>query len=174
MLIILEGNELNFKTTIAEKLAERLKYGVIKGNSFQIAQLPTTDLFQYVKGIADHADNLIVDRYYMSNLVYTELYDGYSRLDEEQVKYLEEQLKEKALVVYLHASPETLIKRKQEREEKEIADNMFDTINKGFERIIVGSELDVLSLSTEELTSDYIVDIIIANIRHKEAYQLNK
>ncbi|HDR4373535.1 TPA: hypothetical protein QCP80_003365 [Bacillus cereus] len=174
MLIILEGNELNFKTTIAEKLAERLKYGVVKGNSFLIAQLPAEDLFQYVKGIADHADNLIVDRYYMSNLVYTELYDGYSRLGEEQVKYLEEQLKEKALVVYLHASPETLIKRKQEREEKEIADNMFDTINKGFERIIVGSELDVLSLSTEELTSDYIVDIIIANIRHKEAYQLNK
>lgn len=164
MIVILEGNELNFKSTVAEKLKEEMKCEAIKGNSFELAQLPEGALVTYLYGITKkHA--AIVDRFIYSNLVYTNLYEGYTRLQEDQVEFLEKVLKGHALVVHLHAKADTLIKRKQHREEKDVDDAMFSKINDEFSRVLKDSRLPVLEISTEEYSSTEITEIIMKYVR---------
>lgn len=109
-LIILEGPDCCFKSTVAAKLSKELKYPIIKGSSFELAKSGNEKLFEHFNKLADE-DNVIIDRFVYSNLVYAKKFKDYSILTERQLRFIEDKIKAKAKVVYLHADPSVIKKR---------------------------------------------------------------
>lgn len=67
-------------------------------------------LFEHFNKLADE-DNVIIDRFVYSNLVYAKKFKDYSILTERQLRFIEDKIKAKAKVVYLHADPSVIKKR---------------------------------------------------------------
>lgn len=93
-LIILEGPDCCFKSTVAAKLSKELKYPIIKGSSFELATSGNEKLFEHFNKLADE-DNVIIDRFVYSNLVYAKKFKDYSILTEQQLDLLRIKLKQK-------------------------------------------------------------------------------
>jgi thymidylate kinase len=112
-IIILEGCDGAGKSTLAEELHRRTGYEIVKGSSFEIAQQGTTAMFDHMMGLLNR-NNIIIDRFYMSNFVYGNLY-GYPTMSKRQFIELSTAAEAKALTVYLTACPEVLEKRIKNR-----------------------------------------------------------
>lgn len=108
-MIILEGNECCFKSTVASKLNEKLDYPIIKGSSFELAQCNNEELYKHFIEFAKNK-NVIMDRFIYSNQVYATLYKDYAILTDTQRKSIEEMVFDKAKVYYLYA-PDEVIKK---------------------------------------------------------------
>lgn len=159
-MIILEGNECTYKTTVAKKLSERLDIPILKGSSFELSRSTNEGLYKHFKGIAA-LNNIIIDRFIYSNKVYATLYKDYAILTEKQRKIIEELLKNKATVYYLNADTDTIKKRMSFRGDDYIIPDMIDVINKEYSKIIFNSSLKVVSFNTVFWDSDEIVKEII-------------
>lgn len=101
MAIILEGVDCSGKTTFAEKLSEKTRFEVIKGSSFNLAKLGADGMYQFMFDLLKRKD-IIIDRLYLSNLIYGAKYD-YPMMTEEQYASLSDMTDLFSLVVYLHA-----------------------------------------------------------------------
>ncbi|MBF8228955.1 deoxynucleoside kinase, partial [Bacillus subtilis] len=126
-LIILEGPDCCFKSTVAAKLSKELKYPIIKGSSFELAKSGNEKLFEHFNKLADE-DNVIIDRFVYSNLVYAKKFKDYSILTERQLRFIEDKIKAKAKVVYLHADPSVIKKRLRVRGDEYIEGKDIDSI----------------------------------------------
>ena len=156
MLIILEGNECNFKTTVAEKLSKELNIPVVKGSSFELAQCNNQELYEHFLKLSQ-MDNVIIDRSWISNYVYATLYKDYAILTPEQRLEIEQRVYDKALLVYLYADEETIKSRLRERGDDYVEEKMIGTINKVYLEAIEQTELVVHSFNTSSYSSDNIV-----------------
>lgn len=156
MIYVLEGNEAVFKTTIANKLSELTGYPVIKGSSFELSQKHNDELNFYFKSLLD-LDDIIIDRFIYSNLVYADLYKDYSILTYEQVEVLEETMRKKSVkTVYLYADSEAIKERLRVRGDDYVEENMVDTINEKFNEVISDAKARITCYDTEIFTSDEI------------------
>lgn len=111
--IIVEGCDFVGKSTLANILAEKTGYEIVKGSSFEISKLGANGMFEYMMELLDRR-NIIIDRFYMSNYVYGDLYD-YPRMDEFQFMELADKVGRNALTVYLTATTHDLESRMYER-----------------------------------------------------------
>lgn len=111
--IILEGCDFVGKSTLANILAEKTGYEIVKGSSFEISQLGADGMFEYMMELLDRK-NIIIDRFYMSNYVYGDLYD-YPRMNNHQFIKLADKAEKNALTVYLTASIHDLEIRMEKR-----------------------------------------------------------
>lgn len=105
--IIIDGCDCAGKSTLGQKLAEKTGYEIVKGSSFEISQLGVDGMFNYMMKLLDK-DNIIIDRFYLSNFVYGNLYD-YPTMTGNQFAQLAEKAERKALTIYVQA-PESVIK----------------------------------------------------------------
>lgn len=160
VMIILEGNEANFKTTIANKLHAKLNLPIVKGSTFEFAANGNEELFNRMNDLAK-LDNVILDRFIYSNLVYADLYDDFSILNTDQVKNIESQIKDKALLIYLYAPTDTLIKRVEERGDEYVATDRLEGINLKYTEVMANVPIDGRAFNTSLGTSDEIVDKIV-------------
>lgn len=167
MLILLEGNECNFKTTIAEKLSKKLGMNVIKGSSFELSQCSNTELFDHFKVIAQ-MDNVIIDRFVYSNEVYANLYEDFAILTDEQRHYIEDLISEKAILVYLCASEDTIKERINKRGDEYVDVSMVGKINESFDKSFRNANLYKLAYNTEKYSSDEIVNNIVSILQLAE------
>ncbi|MFF2123785.1 AAA family ATPase, partial [Kitasatospora sp. NPDC058184] len=126
-MIILEGADCCYKSTVADKLSKELGYPVIKGSSFELAKSGNEKLFEHFNKLADE-DNVIIDRYIYSNLVYAREFKDYSILTEEQQRAIEEKIRGKANVIYLHADPKVIKQRLSERGDEYINDRDIEPV----------------------------------------------
>jgi len=159
-IIILEGNEAVFKTTIAEKLRKKLGWEVIKGSSFELSQCSNAELFEHFKAIAQR-DNVIIDRFIYSNQVYATLYEDFAILTDEQRQYIEDLIRQKATVFYLYASEETIKSRINQRGDEYVDVSMVGKINDVFDDSINKAYIITVKCDTEKNNSDEIVDRIL-------------
>jgi thymidylate kinase len=113
MIIVLEGCDCVGKTTFAEMLAEKTGFEIVKGSSFEISELGADGMFNYMMELLDRK-NIIIDRFFYSNLVYGELF-SYPMMTEEQYDLLVEKLDKNGLVVYIHAPEGTITHRMANR-----------------------------------------------------------
>jgi len=133
-IIILEGCDCTGKTTLANELAKRTGYEIVKGSSFEISQLGADGMFEYMMGLLDR-DNIIIDRFYHSNYVYGFLYD-YPLLKASQFFELADKTDKRAVVVYLHANERVIANRMVERGDKDINVQDVKNIIKRYNEII--------------------------------------
>lgn len=168
--IVLEGSDGSGKSTVAEKLTVALpNYTYVHGSSFENAKTDNNTLYT---GFIDLAmqDKLILDRFWMSNRVYANIYKGYARVDHNQVATLKA-LSGTTLFVYFFASRGELIKRMTERGEDYIEPSKVGEILQEYGKELAALEdsgARVLYLNTEVLSSDQCVQIILDN------YQVGK
>ena len=134
MIVILEGCDCTGKTTLANELAKRTGYEIVKGSSFEISQLGADGMFEYMMGLLDR-DNIIIDRFYHSNYVYGFLYD-YPMLKASQFFELADKTDKRAVVVYLHANERVIANRMVERGDKDINVQDVKNIIKRYNEII--------------------------------------
>lgn len=166
--IILEGSDASRKSTIAHKLTKRLsgsKY--VHGSSFENAKTDNETLFKGFMELAKHDSDqqLILDRFIYSNLVYASIYKDYSIIDRDQALAIQAAMGE-SLLVYLYASEDELIRRMKERGEDEVKPSEVSKILAKYDEVIVRAESDgvrTLYLNTEYLSSDQCVQIILDN-----------
>jgi thymidylate kinase len=160
MIIILEGNECCFKTTIANKVSKKLNFPIIKGSSFELSQCTNEELFKRFKEFAK-MDNVIFDRFIYSNLVYASLYQDYSILNEQQVKEIEDLIKYKAKLFYFFADDQMIRERLQQRGDDYVEEDMISKISEKYIKVIMKSALHKTSYDTGEWSSDEIVEDIV-------------
>ncbi|MFP9052259.1 hypothetical protein ACLI10_17330, partial [Enterococcus faecalis] len=82
--------------------------------------------FEHFNKLADE-DNVIIDRFVYSNLVYAKKFKDYSILTERQLRFIEDKIKAKAKVVYLHADPSVIKKRLRVRGDEYIEGKDIDS-----------------------------------------------
>lgn len=166
-LIIIEGSDANFKTTIAEKVSKKLNIPIVKGSSFELSTSSNEELFnRFIEFSKD--DNVIYDRFIYSNKTYATLYEDYTILTDEQYSYIENRIKEKAIVYYLHADDEVIKDRIRKRGDEYVDVSMVSKINKLFGEVISKSPLKVIYYDTNEWTSDRIAEEIANDYTHKQ------
>ncbi|MES9779195.1 AAA family ATPase [Bacillus velezensis] len=159
-MIILEGTDCCYKSTVAEKLSKELGYPVIKGSSFELAKSGNEKLFEHFNKLADE-DNVIIDRYIYSNLVYARKFKDYSILTEEQQRVIEKKIRDKAKVIYLHADPKVIKQRLRERGDEYINDRDIEPVLELYREVMSDAGLYTYSWDTEQWDSDDIVEDLI-------------
>ncbi|QVN25781.1 deoxynucleoside kinase [Bacillus halotolerans] len=159
-LIILEGPDCCFKSTVAAKLSKELKYPIIKGSSFELAASGNKKLFEHFNKLADE-DNVIIDRFVYSNLVYAKKFKDYSILTEQQLRVIEDKIKSKAKVVYLHADSNVIKERLSERGDEYIEEQDIDPILGLYREVMNNAGLHTYSWDTGQWGSDEIVEDLI-------------
>ncbi|MCR6614573.1 AAA family ATPase [Bacillus velezensis] len=159
-MIILEGTDCCYKSTVADKLRKELGYPVIKGSSFELAKSGNEKLFEHFNKLADE-DNVIIDRYIYSNLVYAKKFKDYSILTEEQQRTIEEKIRDKAKVIYLHADPKVIKQRLLERGDEYIKDRDIEPVLELYREVMSNAGLHTYSWDTGQWDSDDIVEDLI-------------
>ncbi|WP_416515614.1 AAA family ATPase [Bacillus velezensis] len=159
-MIILEGTDCCYKSTVADKLSKELGYPVIKGSSFELAKNGNEMLFEHFNKLADE-DNVIIDRYIYSNLVYAKKFKDYSILTEEQQRTIEKKIRDKAKVIYLHADPKVIKQRLLERGDEYINDRDIEPVLELYREVMSEIGLHTYSWDTEQWSSEEIAEGII-------------
>ncbi|MCY7757792.1 hypothetical protein [Bacillus inaquosorum] len=159
-LVILEGPDCCFKSTVATKLSKELKYPIIKGSSFELATSGNEKLFEHFIKLADK-DNVIIDRFAYSNLVYAKKFKDYSILTEQQLRIIESKIKTKAKVAYLHADPKIIKERLSIRGDECIEGKDIDSILDLYREVMSNAGLHTYSWDTGQWGSDEIVEDLI-------------
>ncbi|MCY8810597.1 deoxynucleoside kinase [Bacillus atrophaeus] len=156
-LIILEGADCCYKSTIATKLNRELGYPIIKGSSFKLATSGNEKLFEHFNKLADE-DNVIIDRFIYSNMVYARKFKDYSILTEQQLRIIENKIKMKAKVVYLHANPKIIKERLSIRGDEYIEGKDIDSILRFYREVMSNAGVHTYSWDTGQWDSDEIVE----------------
>lgn len=166
MAIILEGCDCTGKTTFAKKLAEKTGFEIVKGSSFEISKLGADEMYQFMFDLLKRKD-VIIDRLYLSNLVYGAKYN-YPMMTEEQYASLSDITNLFSLVVYLYA-PVGVIQHRM--------------LKRGDDMIVIEDIEDILNRYNEALYGEFrprtvllidtsLVDIDKATNMVKELYKV--
>ncbi len=154
-MIILEGIDGSGKTTIAEEL----KKNGFKSHHFGYDDSNKSLEQKYLDVLKQDTSRMVMDRSFISELVYGPVLRGCSRLDREQVINLLKQYKKAgAVIVYLKANKEDILARRAEDgKDLEMLKKYYDDLNSKYDtamwiasRFISVEELNTSILSKKE------------------------
>ncbi|AYP68364.1 thymidylate kinase [Bacillus phage vB_BcoS-136] len=152
-IIILEGCDCVGKTTFAEMLAEKTGFEIVKGSSFEISELGADGMFEHMTNLLDK-ENIIIDRFFYSNLVYGKLFN-YPMMSPNQYDELVEKLDSKALLLYLHAPTGTIKHRMMSRGDDMVKTENVDSIIDEYIKVLYGDFRPKMKLVIDTTTSDF-------------------
>ena len=158
MQIILDGCDGTGKTTVSEKLANKLGCNIIRwtyaGDRSYQAYL---DLMS--------CDNVVHDRSFISEMIYPKYFGRDSRLDASIVPILFDVIKSFGIKTFiLTAKPETILERIGKRGDEFIDDNeKLVQINQDY--LDIAKEKGFTVIDTTDKTIDEIVEEIINDCR---------
>lgn len=118
-IIILEGSDCSGKTTLAHALAEVTGYEIVKGSSFEIAQLGADGMYDHMMDLLKR-NNIIIDRFYLSNFVYGNIYNKPTMSDSQFMDLALETERCGALTVYVQADMDVIAERMERRGDDDI------------------------------------------------------
>jgi len=157
---MLEGVDCSGKSTFAEKLAEKTGFEIVKGSSFEISKLGADGMYQFMSDLLKRKD-IIIDRLYLSNIIYGEKY-GYPMMTEEQYASLSDMTDLFSLVVYLHAPVGVIQYRMLKRGDDMIEiDDIEDILNR-YNEALYGEfrPRTVLSIDTSLIDTDKATNMV--------------
>lgn len=135
--IILEGCDCSGKSRLAKKLQQITGYEIVQGSSFEIAKLGTDAMYEHMVELLDRKD-IIIDRFYLSNYVYGNLFN-YPTMNDEQFEHLAVLTeKQKALTVYVTANVQTLKGRMAHRGDDMIKAESIEAILQKYDEALRG------------------------------------
>ena len=134
-IYIIEGCDATGKTTLISELQQLTGLPVVQGSSFEIAQKGIEHMFNFMKEQLKNPESFIMDRSFISNLVYGPLYDK-NTLSESQVFELVDLLDGDAELIYLTASPTFIEKRLNLRGADYVASKDVSRIVYKYEQVV--------------------------------------
>lgn len=164
MFIILEGVDCTGKSTLALALSEMLDMDIVKGSSFEQADCTQDELFAKFMELTK-LDNVILDRFIYSNAVYAAEYEDFSILSDGQRREIEDEIRHKAIIIYLYADKHDLLDRFNSRGDDYVSVDRFDSLLDRYSDVM--SEIDGLHtiyLNSSFLTTEIMVAYILDNI----------
>ncbi|QQP10717.1 deoxynucleoside kinase [Lysinibacillus agricola] len=107
-------------------------------------------------------DNVIFDRFTFCNEVYAEMYDDFAMLSDEQRRYIEKEMKNKATIIYLYADDEVLEQRFNYRGDDYVTlDKLKYAKGKYEQSLSKVKDLEVVRFDTGKMTTKEIVEHIL-------------
>jgi thymidylate kinase len=171
MIVILEGVDGTFKSTIAFGLSNHIGLPVVPGSSFESAKLSNKELFRwYLEKIAG-GQSVIFDRFVYSNRVYAQSFQDYSLITLPQMRLLEQvmgQMHDYLLVVYLTGTEDDIRERINIRGDNYIKVNKVKGLITRYEDIMkkeVG--LKIIVVNTSRMTSEESINFLSKKIRRE-------
>lgn len=160
MITVLEGCDCTGKTTFASELSERTGYEIVKGSSFEIAKLGQDGMFEHMMSLLDR-DNIIIDRFFYSNLVYGYLYK-YPMMRVEQYAQLRKKLNKTSLVIYLHTNQFVIQERMAKRGDDDIDSSDVTKILEHYDITMHGifSPKTMISLETSDSNFSFATSMV--------------
>lgn len=160
---IVVGTDCSGKTSLVDMLSDITEFKVVKGSSFQHSQCSQGELFnkflEFIK-----MDNVIFDRFHICNEVYAPMYNDFAMLSDEQRRFIEREMKDKATIIYLYANDEVLEKRFNSRGDDYVSlDKLKYAKHKYEEALHKVKHLEVVKFDTGKLTTKEIVEQILLN-----------
>lgn len=135
MILILEGCDCSGKDTLAEALAEKTGFEIVRGSSFEIASKGTDYMFDYMMDLLDRK-NIIINRFYLSNYVYGNIYN-YPTMSYKQFVELSNKADKKALSIYLTALIIDIKSRMNNRGDEYIKIEEIESILNGYSEALI-------------------------------------
>lgn len=162
--IIFEGCDASGKTTIQEIMKEIIRHAFIihtsaptKGNSKEYFSSLLEKLIEFIDIINQP---LFIDRFHIGELVYGSVFRP-ETIDEAVEKKLydmeKDLLKQDVKILYVTASPETIVKRIQNRGDWYVKVSDVEAILNGYEKALAKSRLPIFRLDT---TNNYSLEDI--------------
>lgn len=160
-MLIFEGVDASGKDTTMEALNKHLDYEIIRGSSFELTggkdEFELYEAFDSLTGL----DNVILNRYIYSNMVYAPLFDDYSRLNSSDAELIESKIKDKATIIYLYADKEVIAERFRSRGEEYVDESQIESILESYRQLLLNTELDVIMIDTGKFSTAEAVDTIL-------------
>jgi thymidylate kinase len=162
--IIFEGCDASGKTTIQEIMKEIIRHAFIihtsaptKGNSKEYFSSLLEKLIEFIDIINQP---LFIDRFHIGELVYGSVFRP-ETIDEAVEKKLydmeKDLLRQDVKILYVTASPETIVKRIQNRGDWYVKVSDVEAILNGYEKALAKSRLPIFRLDT---TNNYSLEDI--------------
>lgn len=172
MNIVIEGVDCSGKSTVTESLSKKLGFKVKKGSSFEITAQGNEAMYSHFKHLAP-LDNVVIDRFIYSNLVYATLFPEYPILSYSQRGYIERLIKENTIVLYLTADSNTIVNRIEKRGDEYIDTSHIKDILGTYETVMedaASNGVTVIKYDTSVRSSNEIVDNVVRMIENSQEY----
>lgn len=163
IIYIVVGTDCSGKTSLVDMLSDITEFKVIKGSSFEQSQCSQDELFKKFLEFTK-MDNVIFDRFTFCNEVYSQMYDDFAMLSDEQRRFIEQEMKDRATIVYLYADDEVLENRFNSRGDDYVSlDKLKYAKGKYEEALHKVEHLEVVKFDTGKMTTKEIVEQILLN-----------
>lgn len=160
---IVVGTDCSGKTSLVDMLSDITEFKVVKGSSFQDSQCTQDELFDKFLEFTK-LDNVIFDRFTFCNEVYAEMYDDFAMLSDEQRRFIEQEMRDKATIIYLYADDEILEQRFNNRGDDYVPLDKIKYAKSKYEESLHKVEhLEVVKFDTGKMTTKQIVEQILLN-----------
>lgn len=156
-MIIIEGIDGVGKTTIAEELE---KFGYTR---YHLTYEEKSE-DGYLNILKKDIDRLVLDRSFVSELVYGPILRNYSRINKTQTENIIRQYqKAQTKMIYLKATKATLLKRREnDIEDLSMLQEYYDKLNSSYDKImqILNRYFSIIEIDTSEISTSEVVKII--------------
>ncbi len=160
---IVVGTDCSGKTSLVDMLSDITEFKVVKGSSFSHSQCTQDELFEKFLEFTK-MDNVVFDRFTYCNEVYAEMYDDFAMLSDEQRRFIEQEMKNKATIIYLYADDEVLENRFNSRGDDYVSLDKLKYAKGKYEKALHKVEhLEVVKFDTGKMTTKEIVEQILLN-----------
>lgn len=160
---IVVGTDCSGKTSLVEMLSDISEFEVVKGSSFEHSKCTQDELFEKFLEFTK-LDDVIFDRFTYCNEIYAEMYDDFAMLSDKQRRFIEQEMKDKATIIYLYADDEVLEKRFDSRGDDYVPlDKIKYAKGKYEESLSKVKDLEVVKFDTGKMATKEIVEQILLN-----------
>lgn len=120
MIIIVEGPDGSGKDTFIENLVKLTGMKHVRGSSFEISQGGPDKMYEKWMNMLLEEDDIIINRFCYSNLVYGPMY-GYPTITKEQARKINKLVNERAIVYHIDANTDIIMERIKKRGDDDIS-----------------------------------------------------
>lgn len=166
-IIIVEGADCSGKDSLIKELKRITGYSVVRGSSFELSK-GGSELMRDIMLESLEEDNIILNRSYLSNIVYAPLFD-YPLIQKNhamEVTHAINETGEKTVLVYLYADNEVLINRMDSRGDEDVSPSDLQRILDKYSEVLLSEFLpnNFLGYNTGEQSSEEIAEEVLNHI----------
>lgn len=134
MIIIVEGPDGSGKDTFINNLEKLTDMRHVRGSSFEISQSGSKEMYRKWKDMLLKDNNIIINRFIYSNLVYGPMYN-FPTITKNLADKIQEIVNERAVVVYINTDTDIIVDRIKSRGDEDIHSRDIKSIQLGYSEL---------------------------------------